>query len=114
MKFVELKFLIIGLCNSSAKSLLGMLQSPFMGNIWGADLADMQLICKLNQRFRFLLNVIDIYRKYSWVIPSKDKNSIKITDAFQNFLKESNRKSNKICVDKVSLFYNRSMKSWLE
>ena len=43
--------------------------SPFIGNIWGADLADMQLISKFNKGFRFLLCVIDIYSKYVWVIP---------------------------------------------
>ena len=34
--------------------------SPFIDNIWGADLADMQLIRKFNKRFRFLLCIIDI------------------------------------------------------
>ena len=48
------------------------------------------------------------------VIPLKDKNGITINNAFQNFLKESNRKPNKIWVDKDSEFYNRSIKSWLE
>ena len=47
--------------------------SSFLDNIWGADLADMQLISKFNKRFRFLLSVIDIYRKYAWVVPLKDK-----------------------------------------
>ena len=74
----------------------------------------MQLIIKFNKAFRFLLCVIDIYSKYAWVIPLKDKKGIKITNAFQTVLKESNRKSNKIWVDKGSEFYNRSMKSWLE
>ena len=44
-------------------------QSPFIDNIWGADLADMQLISKFNEGFRFLLYVIDIYSKYAWVTP---------------------------------------------
>ena len=88
--------------------------SPFIDNIWGADLADMQLISKFNKVFRFLLCVIDIYSKYAWVIPLKDKKGITITNAFQNILDESNRKPNKIWVDKGSEFYNRSMKSWLE
>ena len=39
--------------------------SGFKDNIWGADLADMQLISKLNTRFRFLLCVIDIFSKYA-------------------------------------------------
>ena len=79
-------------------------QSPFIDNIWHADLADMQLISKFNERFRFLLCVIDIYTKYVWVIPLKDKKGITITDAFQKMLKKANRKPNKIWVDKGSEF----------
>ena len=45
----------------------------FRGNIWGVDLADMQLLSKFNKGFRFLLCVIDIFNKYGWVIPLKDK-----------------------------------------
>ena len=88
--------------------------SPFIDNIWGADLADMQLIIKCNKELKFLLCVIDIYSKYAWVIPLKDKKSITITNAFQKFLKESSGKANKIWVDKGSEFYKRSAKSWLE
>ena len=44
----------------------------------------------------------------------KDKRDITITNAFQNILVESNRKPNKIWVDKSSEFYNRSMKSFLQ
>ena len=80
----------------------------------GTNLADMQLISKSNKRIRYLLCVIDIISKYAWVIPLKDKKGISITKAFQNILKESNRKSNKIWIDKGSEFCNRSMKSWLE
>ena len=58
-----------------------------------------------------MLCVIDIYSKYAWVIPLKDENDSTITNAFQNFLNESNRKPNQIWVDKDSEFYNRSMKS---
>ena len=85
--------------------------SPFIENIWGANLADMQLISKFNKGFRFLLCIIDIYSKYAWVIPLKDKKGITITNAFQKTLDESNRTPNKIWVDKGSEFYNRSMKS---
>ena len=78
--------------------------SPFIDNIWGADLADMQLISKLNKGIRFLLFVIDICSKYAWIIPLKDEKSITITNAFQKDLKESNRKRNKTWVDKGSEF----------
>ena len=65
--------------------------STFIDNIWGADLADMQLISKFNKVFRFLLSVIDIYSKYPWLIPLKDKKCFTITNAFKKILKESNR-----------------------
>ena len=70
----------------------------------------MQLISKFNNGFRFLLCVIDIYSKYAWVIPLKDKKGITITNAFQKILDESNRKPNKIWTDKFSKLYNRSVK----
>ena len=82
--------------------------SSFKDNIWGVDLADMELLSKFNKGFRFLLCVIDIFSKYAWVIPLKDKKGISIVNAFQIILKESNRKPNKIWVDKGSKFYNSS------
>ena len=86
--------------------------SAFRDKIWAADLADMQLISKFNKGFKFLLCVIDIYSKGAWVVPLKDKKGVSIANAFQIIFKKSNRKSNKIWVDKVSELYNRSMKSW--
>ena len=85
--------------------------SAFKDKIWAADLADMQLISKFNKGFRFLLCVIDIFSKYAWVVPLKDKKGVSIINAFQSILKKSDRKPNKIWVDKGSEFYNRSMKS---
>ena len=88
--------------------------SSFSDNIWGVDLADMQLLSKFNKGFRFLLCVIDIFSKCAWVIPLKDKKGISIVNAFQKILKESNRKPNKIWVDKGSEVYNNSFKKWLQ
>ena len=56
----------------------------------------------------------DIYSKYTWVAPLKDKKGITIIKVFQKVLDESGRKPNKTWVDKGSDFYNRSMKSWLQ
>ena len=85
--------------------------SGFRDNIWGADLADMQLIGKFNKGFRFLLCVIDIFSKYVWVIPLKSKKVISIVNAFQKILKESSGCTpNKIWVDKGSEFYNNFFK----
>ena len=66
-----------------------------MDNIWGPDLAAMQLISRFNKGIRFLLCVIDIFSKYAWVILSKDKKGITITNVFRKISKESNREPNK-------------------
>ena len=74
----------------------------------------MQLIGKYNKGVRFVLCVIDIFSKYAWVVPLKDKKGVSIVATFQSILKQSNRKPNKIWVDKGSEFYNTSFKKWLQ
>ena len=86
----------------------------FKDNIWGADLADVQLISKFNKGFKFLLCVIDIFSKYAWVAPLKDRKGVSIVNAFQKILKESSRKPNKIWIDKGIEFYNNYFKKWLK
>ena len=68
----------------------------------------MQLISKFNKGFRILSCVIDIFSKYAWIVPLKDKKGISIVNAFQKILKETNQKPKKIGVDKGSEFYNNS------
>ena len=88
--------------------------SPFIDNIWGAGLADMRLVSKFNKGFRFLLYVMHIYCKYTWVVPLKDKKGITITNAFQKILKNLTIKNQtKYGLIKIVNF-NWSMKSWLE
>ena len=73
------------------------------------------MISKFNNKgFRFLLCIIDIYSKYAWVIPLKDKKGITITNAVQKISHESKGKPKKIWLDKGSEFYNISMKSFLQ
>ena len=67
--------------------------SEFKDNIQGVDLADMQLISKLNKGTRFLLCVMDIFSKYAWVVPLKEKIGISIVNAFQKILTDSDRKT---------------------
>ena len=49
------------------------LYSSFRGNIWGVDLADMQSLSKNNKENKYLLCAIDLFSKYAWVVPLKDK-----------------------------------------
>ena len=75
--------------------------SSFKGNIWGTDLADIQLISKSNKEIRFLC-VIDIFSKYGCAVPLKGKKFITVVNAFGNILNSLKRKPNKIWVDKGS------------
>ena len=61
--------------------------SSFQDNIWGVDLADMQLINRYNKGF-FLL-CINGFVKYPWVVPLKDQKGITIINAFQKVLNDS-------------------------
>ena len=87
--------------------------SQFKDNIWGVDLADMQSLSKKNKDIKYLLCAIDLYSKYAFVVPLKDKKGISITNAFKKIIKQSNKKPNKIWVDQGSEFYNQDFKKWL-
>ena len=87
--------------------------SQFKDNIWGADLADMQSLSRKNKGIKYLLCVIDLYGKYAFVIPLKDKKGISIVNAFDKIIKQSNRKPNKIWVDQGGEFYNNVFEKWL-
>ena len=86
--------------------------SSFKGNIWGVDLADMQLIGKCNKGIGHLLCVIDLFSKN--VVPLKDKKGTTIVNAFQKILSNSKRKPHKIWVDQGSEFCNTYFKKWLK
>ena len=48
----------------------------------------MQLISNFNKGFRFLLSVIDIFSKDTWLAPLKDKKGVSIVNAFQKILQK--------------------------
>ena len=71
----------------------------------------MQLISKFNKGTRFLLCVIDIFSKYASVILLKDKKGVTIVNVFQKKLDDSQRKPNKIWIDKGSKFITVLLKN---
>ena len=85
--------------------------SSFIDNIWRVDLADMQSLSKYNKGVKHLLCAIDLFSKYAWVIPIKEKKGTSIVNAFKKIISEG-RKPNKIWVDQGSEFYNQSFKDF--
>ena len=72
----------------------------------------MQSLSKYNKAIRYFLCPIDLFSKYAWVIPLKDKRGISVVNTFQNMASEG-RKPNKIWVDQGAEFYNKLFKSFL-
>ena len=61
--------------------------SQFKDNIWGVDLADLQSLSRKNKLIKYLLCAIDLFSKYAFVIPLKDKKGISIVNAFNKIIK---------------------------
>ena len=73
----------------------------------------MQSLSKYNKGIKYLLCAIDLYSKYVWVVPLKDKRGITIVNAFQKIISKEH-KPNKILVDKGGKFYNKLFKRFLK
>ena len=87
---------------------------------WSADLTDKSSLSKYNNNYKFILTVIDIFTKYAWAIPLKNKSGLSITNGFKLVLGENPqggsqpRKPEKLWVDRGSEFYNKTFKSLLK
>ena len=79
--------------------------------IFAADLVEMQKFSKLNKGYRYLLTCIDIFSKYSWVIPLKDKRGITIKNALEKIFNK--RKPKFLWTDKGKEFYNKQVQDLL-
>ena len=66
---------------------------------WSADLIDKSSLSKYNNNYKIILIVIDIFTKYAWAIPLKNKSGLSITNRFKIVLGES-RKPEKLWVDR--------------
>ena len=74
----------------------------------------MQLISKYSKGIRYLLCAIDLFSKFAFVVPLKDKKGTTIANGFQSILNDLKRKPNKIWVDQGSEYYNNVFKKWLK
>ena len=79
--------------------------------IFAADLVEMQKFTKMNKGYRYLLTCIDIFSKYSWVIPLKDKKGINVKNALQKIFKQ--RKCAFLWTDRSKEFYNKQVQDLL-
>ena len=67
-----------------------------------------------NKGFRYMLNVTDVFSKFAWSIPLKDKKGITVLNAFNQIVKKSARIPKHVWVDEGKEFYNKNMDEWLK
>lgn len=80
--------------------------------IWGLDLASMESLVKYNQGFKFILCAIDVFSKFAWCVPLKNKSAETVLNALTDIIKKNERSPQKIWVDRGSEFYNKEFLKW--
>ena len=87
--------------------------AKFKDIIWAADLAEMGSLSSYNRGVKYLLCAKDVFTKYTWVKPLKDKKGKTVLNGFIKTVNESKHKPNKSWVDPGREFYNTPMQKWL-
>ena len=103
-KFFDKKSKGSGITNESNYQLANELHKPiikkfkkrkvyssFRDNIWGEDLAHMQLLSKYNKGIKYLLCAVDLFSKYAWVVTLKDKQGTSIVNAFKKTISKKRK-----------------------
>ena len=83
-------------------------------DLWQIDLADLQKISKFNDNYRYLLTCIDVFSKFSWVEPLKNKQADTVLEAFKKIINSGERKPFRLQSDQGTEFINKKFKNYLD
>ena len=82
--------------------------------IWTGDLVEIQKFSKWNKGIKYLLTVIDVFSKYGWIVPLKDKKTESVSLTFDTLFKKCKRKPEMLWTDKGSEFISKHFKEFLK
>ena len=82
-------------------------------SIWAADLVEVGKLAKFNKGYKYLLTVIDIFSKYGWMLPIKNKTGECVAQAL-NIIFQQGRSPSRLWTDKGKEFYNRNVQNLLD
>lgn len=88
--------------------------SKGINDIWASDLVDMQEWKEQNDGYRFMLVVVDVFSRYAWVKPLKDKTGTKVKDMFDEIIGEVEDVPNRLWVDQGKEYFNKTFQNYLE
>ena len=83
--------------------------SPNVNSIWTMDLLDIHQFARQNKNFRYILVVLDIFSRFAWVRPLKDKTGVGVAKAFEDIITKSDSKPHKVWSDRGTEFYNAAV-----
>ncbi|KAK3909094.1 Putative uncharacterized transposon-derived protein [Frankliniella fusca] len=81
---------------------------------WQTDLTDFQSLKKDNDGFSYILCVIDVFSKYGWATPIKDKSGPSIIKGFQTIFKTTDRRPTRLFSDKGKEYINKTFQKFLK
>src|SRR5713101_7328724 len=81
---------------------------------WQADLVEMQPYARMNKGHRYLLTVVDIFSRYAWAVPLKDKSAPTLLRAFKHLLTTQGRKPRLLQTDQGLEFENKQVRAYLK
>ena len=85
-----------------------------LNDIFASDLVDMSQFKDDNDGYKYLLNIIDVFSRYAWSVPLKNKSGDTVLNSFKKIVKDSGRKPNKLWVDQGKEYINTDFKKWLD
>ena len=80
---------------------------------WQADLAEVGLIADQNQGNRYILTVIDIFSRFAWARPLRNKRGETVAEAFKDIFNEG-RLPKRVQTDQGREFENRHVQELFE
>ena len=83
--------------------------SPSVDAIWGADLLDIHQYASVNNRYAFILVLIDVFSKYAWARPLKNKTGSSVSRALEEVFNSSKRCRYRLWTDRGTEFYNQNV-----
>ena len=82
-------------------------------SIWATDLVDLRKYAKVNKNYVFLLMVVDVFSKYAWIEPIKNKTGVAVATALKKIFESNGKTPSKLWADNGKEYYNSVVKKLL-
>ena len=88
--------------------------SPSVDAIWSGDLLDIHQYARVNKNYTFIFVLVDVFSKYAWARPLKNKEGISVARALEDIFNSSQRYPYRLWTDRGTEFYNRNVENTLK